>query len=225
MRQRQWVKTRCHQWSLRVVQVNERRFCKLSLKKSYSEGVVPIEWGEANVTPLFKKGSKLEAANYRPVSLTSVCFKLMERILRDDLMEYFYENNLIAMQQHGFVRRRACVTNLLECQNKIYKSLMEGDSVDVVYTDFAKAFDKVSHRKLIHKLEAYGVKGAMLGWIVAFLKGRKQCVVLGEVESSWDEATSSVPQGSVFGTFLFLIYINDLADCLENDCVMYADVK
>ena len=86
---------------------------QIIFKKSYSEGVVPIEWGEANVTPLFKKGSKLEAANYRPVSLTSICCKLMEGILKDDLMEYFYENNLIAKQQHGFVRRRACVTNLL----------------------------------------------------------------------------------------------------------------
>ena len=177
----------------------------------------------ANVTPIFKKGSKLEAVNYRPVSLTSVCCKVMEGIVRDELMWYFYENNLISKQQHGFVRRRACVTNLLECQNLVSKSVLEGNTVDVLYTDFSKAFDKVSHKKLIHKLKAYGVLGKMLDWVKAFLSGRKQCVVLGEDESGWEDVTSSVPQGSVLGPFLFVVYINDLPDCLNNVCKMYAD--
>ena len=95
--------------------------------------------------------------------------------------------------------------------------------MDVLYTDFSKAFDKVSHRKLLHKLKAYGVQGKMLSWIEAFLSGRKQCVVMGEVESDWEEVTSSVPQGSVLGPFLFVVYINDLPDCLNNVCQMYAD--
>ena len=193
------------------------------LTKSYREGVVPEEWGMANITPLFKKGNRLDAVNYRPVSLTSVVCKLMEGIIRDVLMEYFYENNLITRQQHGFVRRRACVTNLLECQNMVSKNLMDGNTVDVPYTDFSKAFDKVSHKKLLYKLRAYGVDGMMLNWIQAFLKDRKQCVVMGDVESKWEEVTSSVPQGSVLGPFLFVIYINDLPDCLENECKMYAD--
>ena len=152
---------------------------KIIFNKSYSEGEVPEEWRMANITPLFKKGSKLEAVNYRPVSLTSVCCKLMEGIVRDELMGYFYENKLISKQQHGFVKRRACVTNLLECQNIVSKSISEGNSVDVLYTDFSKAFDKVSHKKLIYKLTAYGVRGRMLSWVEAFLKGRRQCVVLG----------------------------------------------
>ena len=199
------------------------RALQLIFIKSYREGVVPEEWGMANITPLFKKGSKLDAVNYRPVSLTSVLCKLMEGIIRDVLMEYFYENNLISKQQHGFVRKRACVTNLLECQNMVSKNIMEGNTVDVVYTDFSKAFDKVSHNKLLYKLRAYGVDGMMLSWIQAFLKGRKQCVVMGDVESKWEDVTSSVPQGSVLGPFLFVVYINDLPDCLENDCKMYAD--
>ena len=196
---------------------------QIIFKKSYNESEVPEEWRMANITPLFKKGSKLEAVNYRPVSLTSVCCKLMEGIVRDELMEYFYENKLISKQQHGFVKRRACVTNLLECQNIVSKSISEGNSVDVLYTDFSKAFDKVSHKKLIYKLTAYGVRGRMLSWVEAFLKGRRQCVVLGDVESDWEVVTSSVPQGSVLGPFLFVVYINDLPDCLLNECKMYAD--
>lgn len=177
----------------------------------------------ANITPLFKKGNKLEAANYRPVSLTSMCCKIMEGIVRDNLMIYFDENKLISKQQHGFVKRRACVTNLLECQNIVTRNMRDGLTVDILYTDFSKAFDKVSHNKLIYKLERYGVKGSMLKWIKSFLSGRRQCVVLGEVESSWEDVTSSVPQGSVLGPFLFVVYINDLPDCLSNVCKMYAD--
>ena len=88
----------------------------------------------------------------------------MEGIVRDELMEYFYKNKLISSHQHGFVRRKACVTNLLECQNMVSKNILQGNTVDVVYTDFSKAFDKVSHKKLLLKLEAYGVQGKMLSW-------------------------------------------------------------
>jgi len=127
--------------------------------------VVAEEWRMANVTPLFDTSeSKLEAVNYRPVSLTSVFCKIMENILRDELMGYFYSNKLISNQQHGFIKKRACVTNLLECQNMVSRSLRDGNSVDVLYTDFFKAFDKVSHNKLIHKLKAYGVEGGILIW-------------------------------------------------------------
>jgi len=147
----------------------------------------------------------------------------MEGILRDELMGYFYSNKLISNQQYGFIKKRACVTNLLECQNMVSRSLRDGNSVDVLYTDFFKAFDKVSHNKLIHKLKAYGVESGMLNWIEAFLKGRKQCVILGDVESKWEKVTSSVPQESVLGPFLFVVYIKDLPECLGNVCKMYAD--
>ena len=101
------------------------------------------------MTPIFKSESKLSAENYRPVSLTSICCKLMEGAIRDELMEYLYRNNLITEYQHGFVRKKACVTNLLACQNRLTKCLMEGKSMDVLYTDFSKAFDKVSQKKVI----------------------------------------------------------------------------
>ena len=191
---------------------------QIIFKKSFSDGETPEEWRWANVTPIFKKGSKLRAENYRPVSLTSICCKVMEGAVRDELMGYLYDNDLISKYQHGFVKKKACVTNLLACQNKITKCLMEEKSMDVLYKDFSKAFDKVSHKKLLHKMRAYGIVGKMWKWIEAFLSDRKQCVVLGDTESSMKKVISSVPQGSVLGTILFTIFINDLPECLINEC-------
>ena len=187
------------------------------------EGEIPKEWREANITPLFKKGSRLIAENYRPVSLTSICCKLMEGIIRDRMMKFMEEANLISKSQHGFVKKRACVTNLLECQGLVANILSKGNSVDVLYTDFSKAFDKVSHRKLLVKLSGYGFSLKLISWIRAFLQDRKQCVVMGDIESDWREIWSGVPQGSVLGPLLFVVYINDLPECLSNKCKMYAD--
>jgi ribonucleases P/MRP protein subunit RPP40 len=120
-------------------------------------------------------------------------------------------------------KKKACVTNLLACRNKVSKCINEKKSMDVLYTDFSKAFDKVSHKKLLHKLKSYGIVGQMGKWIGAFLRDRRQCVILGDAESSWKDVTSSVPQGTVLGPILFVIYINDLPDELKNDCEMYAD--
>ena len=119
---------------------------------------MPRQWKEANVTPIFKKGSKVVAANYRPVSLTSVVCKLMEPIIRDRFIRYLEEEDLISKAQHGFVSKKSCTTNLLETLDIVTRSLSQGLAVDVLYLDFLKAFDMVPHCRLIHKLRGYGVR-------------------------------------------------------------------
>ncbi len=112
-------------------------------RRSLDEGEVPEDWKTANVTPIFKKGTKSDPGNYRPVSLTSVCCKMLKSIIRDDLMEHLLRNDLLRPSQHGFMPKKSCTTNLLEFLEKLTKTLDEGEAMDIVFLDFAKAFDKV----------------------------------------------------------------------------------
>jgi retron-type reverse transcriptase len=138
-------------------------------------------------------------------------------------MKYMQSKRLIVPSQHGFVPNKACVTNLLETLDVNTDAIKNGHSVDLVLLDFAKAFDKVSHAKLIQKLKAYGKDGILVKWIESFLTGRKQRVLIGDNCSEWEDVTSSVPQGSVLGPLLFTIFINDLPDKIKNECRLYAD--
>ena len=190
---------------------------------SMKEGKLPYIWKDANVTPLFKKGPKNQPSNYRPVSLTCVLCKLMESIIRDNLVDYLQRNNLLSNVQHGFIAQRSCTTNLLATLDAWTQSLDEGNPVDVIYLDFAKAFDSVPHRRLLEKLKAYGITSKLLDWISDFLIGRRQRVCVNGSHSDWSQVVSGVPQGSCLGPVLFIIYINDLPDVVKSLTQMYAD--
>ena len=140
----------------------------LIFSKSQAEGKLPHHWKEANVTPLFKKGEKCKPGNYRPVSLTSVLCKVMESIIRDDIIQHLERNNLLSECQHGFVAGRSCTTNLLAVLEDWTACLDTGVPIDAIYLDFAKAFDSVPHARLLSKLAAHGIKGNVLTWGASF---------------------------------------------------------
>lgn len=180
--------------------------------RSLDEGAVPEDWKSANVCPIYKKGAKGAAGNYRPVSLTSVPCKVLETILKARLMTHLRDKGLIKNSQHGFMPARSCTTNLITFMDKVTELMDKGIAVDVFYLDFAKAFDKVPHQRLLRKLDAKGVGGKILRWIGAWLADRKQRVVVGSDKSEWETVDSGVPQGSVLGPCLFDVYIDDLED-------------
>ena len=187
----------------------------LLFKKSLQLSAVPDDWKRANVTPVHKSGSLKSVSNYRPISLTSIVCKVLEKIVKTAITSHLIENNLLRSSQHGFLPKKSCLTNLLHCMEEVTTILDTGDCVDILYLDFAKAFDKVPHQRLIMKVKAFGIDGQILEWIKAWLSGRKQRVVLNGKHSNWIDVPCSVCQGSVLGPLLFLMFIDDIDLCLH----------
>ena len=183
---------------------------KILFRKSLDEGKIPDDWRDANVTPIHKKGTKADPGNYRGINLTPSPGKVMERMIKDGLDEHVESNGIMTNTQHGFRRSRSAQTNLIEFFNQMTKWLDEAKSFDVLYLDFAKAFDKVCHRRLIIKLEEVGVAGKMLEWMADWLKDRRQRVGIDGHFSDWASVDSGVLQGSVLGGILFNLFNNDL---------------
>ena len=184
---------------------------------------VPGSWKLANVTPIHKKGSKLDKNNYRPITLTSVIGKTMETLIRNKLMSHFESKKLFIDSQHGFLKGRSCMTQLTEVMDYVTREVDNNNSVDIIYLDLQKSFDTVPHLRLITKLKAYGIEGNLLRWIKDFLHCRKQRVVLNGKLSDWVYVTSGIPQGSVLGPTLFIIYINDPPDSIKSLTRLFAD--
>ena len=195
----------------------------LIFKKSLEEGQLPSSWKDATVTPIFKKGCRSLPSNYRPVSLTSIVCKMLECIIKDCLMKHFTINNLFAVNQHGFRPGHSCVTQLLKVMENWTNFIDSGASVDVIYLDFQKAFDRVPHGRLLSKVKSYGIEGSILRWIQDFLRNRRQQVHIRGSYSGWISATSGVPQGSVLGPIFFLIFVNDLPQMVSSMLYLFAD--
>jgi hypothetical protein len=212
---------------------NPISFClERIFQASLSTGTVPCDWKKANITPVFKKGERFKASNYRPVSLTCICSKLLEHIVVSNVMDHFDQQCILADCQHGFRSKRSCESQLLSLTQEFHQNLEDKEQVDMIVLDFSKAFDKVPHKRLMSKLWNYGIRGPTHSWIESFLERRTQRVVVDGEASDWADVASGVPQGTVLGPILFLAYINDLPKYVKSstrlfadDCVLYRSVK
>jgi hypothetical protein len=184
---------------------------------------VPNCWKDARITAIFKKGNRKAATNYRPVSLTSIVCKVLEQLIRDHIMKHMFRNKLFSNKQFGFINGRATSLQLMHVLNEWTEALEQNNYVDCIYMDFQKAFDTVPHNRLLQKLDAYGINEQTKGWIRNFLSNRRQQVGINEKTSGWKDVISGIPQGSVIGPILFVLYINDMPSTLTSPCYLFAD--
>jgi hypothetical protein len=194
---------------------------KMIWTESYMLGIVPQFYKNSHVAPLYKKGDRARAVNYRPVSLTSHVMKIYERILRKSMVEYLDENNILCSNQHGFRSGRSCLTQLLIHFDEIMLGMTNEKDTDAIYLDYAKAFDKVDHRLLLAKLHRYGFSKQLVKWVESFLTDRTQKVLVNGHSSFMAAILSGVPQGTVLGPLLFILFINDMEMCVKNSTIRF----
>ena len=192
---------------------------------SLETGKVPKEWKRAEVIPIYKSGNRTEPLNYRPVSLTSILCKICEEVIKLKWTEYLESENILNERQFGFRKGKSCVTNLLCFYSRVVDVVQERDGwVDCIYLDLKKAFDKVPHQRLMWKLRNVGgVSGRLEEWMKDYLMEREMRTIVKGKKSEWRNVTSGVPQGSVLGPIMFLIYVNDMTAGLRSYMNMFAD--
>ena len=188
----------------------------LMWRDSLDSGYIPLTYKQQIITPVHKKSSKAEAENYRPISLTSHIIKIFERLVRKHIVKHLEYNTIICKHQHGFQKCKSCLTQLLSHIDTILQNLQNDMDTDVIYLDYAKAFDKVDHQILLQKLFIYGIRGKLLFWLQSYLSGRTQTVVVNGQHSYPEKVVSGVPQGTVLGPVLFIVYLNDLQSCIKH---------
>ena len=194
------------------------KICKLSL----DQGVFPRAWKRANIVPIYKKGSKTCATNYRSVSLLPLLSKVLERIVFTEL--FHHVQTVISEQQHGFIPGRSCATNLCTMLHEAWTNISAGSQTDIIYTDYSSAFQSVNHRLLLHKLErSYQISGKALDWIRSYLSGREQRVVVHGKCSKWVRVRSGTPEGGLLSPLLFACFMNDLPESIRTEMLMFAD--
>ena len=185
-------------------------------RDSLDHGYVPKTFKQQIITPVHKKSSKAEAENYRPISLTSHLIKIFERLIRKHIVHHLVKNTIICKNQHGFQKGKSCLTQLIPHIDTVLQNLQNNMDTDVIYLDYAKAFDKVDHQILLKKLYIYGIRGKLLKWLESYLLDRSQTVVVNGHHSIPGTVKSGVPQGTVLGPVLFIIYLNDLESCIKH---------
>jgi hypothetical protein len=191
--------------------------------RSFELAKVPKAWKEANLCPIFKKDDKSLVSNYRPISLLSCLGKIQERVVFIHLYRYLKNNNLLNSRNSGFKELDSAMNQLLLITDKIHRALEDGHEICLVFLDVSKAFDRVWHSGLLHKARCMGIGGTLFDWLCDYLQDRRIRAVINGQKSEWRNTTAGVPQGSILGPLLFLIFINDVTENIESDIHLFAD--
>ena len=185
---------------------------------SISLGQLPPTWKSAIIVPIFKKGLTSEPLNYRPISLTSVICRILEKIIHKKIYEHLFRHSLLSNEQHGFLKNRSTLSQQLILLNKLTTYHDKSINTDMIYLDFSKAFDSVSHKKILHVLRHFKINESLINWMREYLTGRTQRTVIDGEYSARCEIKSGVPQGSVLGPLLFVLYIDNLIKSIKSKC-------